>query len=456
MLKKVSAFLIICILFCLTVNASEVEKPEITSAAYVLYNPQNDQVIDSKNADKKMYPASLTKMLTSLVVLDLSKDIYLETIMVKEEDIKSLYGTSSSTAGLIKDEVYTVEQLLYLLLMRSGNDAANTLASHFCGSNSTFAQLMNEKAKELGMSNSNFVNPHGLHDPEHYTTAFDLAVLADAFLDNEFLAKICSTKEITISATNKQPSRNIKTTNFLLLENSGYYFPYATGLKTGNTDEAGRCLATSAQSGDKQYISILLNCPMRWTSIGYVRSDFLESANLLKYAFENYETVKILPKGFTFGEKSAELTFNQTIKAVLKDDFYATVPINTNLDDLEVTFKLENLTKEGTISKTVKKGDKLGTATLSLNGRVLGVLDGVAQTDVKPHWWLNLWNKIDFFVYLTVSILAFIILSYIVLILRVKYIRYKRRKLKLARIERMRRLQEEFSKRQPTDYFKMD
>ena len=178
--------------------------------------------------------------------------------------------------------------MLYLLMLPSGNDAANAIAEHISGDNDEFAKLMNKKAKELGMKNTHFANPHGLHNDDHYTTATDLAILADAYSSVETLSEIAKCNQYLMPATNKQGERLINTTNFMKIEKSGYYYEYADGLKTGNTDEAGRCLAASARTNGVRYICILLDCPEVWRGKGYVRSEFLEAAEIFKYAFEKY------------------------------------------------------------------------------------------------------------------------------------------------------------------------
>ena len=207
MFKKVLILFLTLLIFVFPINASAVEKPKITSRAYVLYNPDSNQVVESVNGDKKMYPASLTKMLTALVAYEMCEDLDNETAIVSENAIKSIYGTGSSTAGLQIGEEVTVRQLLYLLILPSGNDAANVIAEHFCGNNQTFAQKMNQKAKEIGMVNSHFANPHGLHDNNHYTTAKDLALLADAYSEIDTLHKIANSLQFIMPATNKQPER---------------------------------------------------------------------------------------------------------------------------------------------------------------------------------------------------------------------------------------------------------
>ena len=214
-MKKFIIFIIVLSLFTFSVSADEIKQPEITSASYVLYNPDNNEVVEDINGNKKMYPASLTKMMTALVAYESYEDLDSEIITVSENAVKSIYGTSSSKADLKIGEQATLKQMLYLLMLPSGNDAANAIAEHISGDNDSFAILMNKKAKELGMNNTHFANPHGLHNPDHYTTAKDLAILADAYSDVTVLKQIAKTNQYMMPATNKQGERLFNTTNFL-------------------------------------------------------------------------------------------------------------------------------------------------------------------------------------------------------------------------------------------------
>lgn len=456
MLKKILILFLTLLIFSFSITVRAVVKPKITSRAYVLYNPDNNQVVESVNGDAKMYPASLTKMLTALVAYEMCEDLDNETAVVSENAIKSIYGTGSSTAGLQIGEEVTLRQLLYLLMMPSGNDAANVIAEYFCGNNQTFAREMNRKAKEIGMVNSHFANPHGLHDNNHYTTAKDLAILADAYSEVDTLYKIANTLQFVMPATNKQPEREIKTTNFLMIDGSGYYYQYADGLKTGNTDKAGRCLAASAEKDGLRFICILLDCPEVWQGKNYIRSEFLEAAEVFKYAFENFEYVKIAEKGTKLGENSVYETFNKKVDVLLSDDVFSIIPNGTDLSKLKIVYNLNNLDDDNLLMPNVTKGEKLGTAELYLDGNPLAKTTVVSGNTVKSNWWLKFWHTIDFYVYLVVAILCSIIVLFVVLIIRKYVIINRRRREKQKRIEKRKRLQAEFDAKQPYDYFKID
>lgn len=428
MLKKFVIFSIVFSIFAFSVSAEEIKKPEITSKAYVLYNPDNDEVVESLNGNKKMYPASLTKMMTALVAYENCENLDREIITVSENAVKSIYGTSSSKADLKIGEQTTLRQMLYLLMLPSGNDAANAIAEHISGDNDEFAKLMNKKAKELGMKNTHFANPHGLHNDDHYTTATDLAILADAYSSVETLSEIAKCNQYLMPATNKQGERLINTTNFMKIEKSGYYYEYADGLKTGNTDEAGRCLAASARKNGVRYICILLDCPEVWRGKGYVRSEFLEAAEIFKYAFENYQCVKIAEKGSKVGSNIVFETYNESVDILLENDVFATLPKGTDLSAVKIKYKLNNLDENNLLLPDISSGEVLGNAKLYLNGKMLGQANVVSNNEVRSHWWLKFWHTVDFYVYLTLAIIIGIFLLFTVLIIRKYVIINKRRR----------------------------
>lgn len=231
----------------------------IDGEAAIVLDEKTGETLFAKNENEKLYPASLTKLLTALVVLEKAEldekvtvgdEVYLQT----DDEVR---------VGLFEGQVLTVEDLLGAMLMQSGNDAARTLAiftahkekgSDYSALKSIqyFAQLMNVKAIELGASHSHFVNPHGLHDPNHYSTAKDLAKIALAVKKEKPLTELLAQ---TAYSNNTHTYQN---RNLLLHTNSPYYYKKATGLKTGFTDQAGYCLVSSAEEKDQSLITVVL------------------------------------------------------------------------------------------------------------------------------------------------------------------------------------------------------
>lgn len=254
-------------------TSSITDSPKINSRIALVYDRASGRILFDKNGNKITPMASTTKIMTAIVVVENSNLSDIVTI-----DSKSA-GTGGSRLGLKKNDKITVNDLLYGLMLRSGNDAAVALAVHVGGSVNGFAELMNKKARELGLTSTHFVVPHGLDMDGHYTTAYELAKIADYALKNEKIREIVSTKTCTININNN--SKTISNTNELLGSVSGVY-----GVKTGFTNGAGRCLVTSCTRGENQIITVVLGCDTK-------RQRTLDSAKLIEYAFNNYTRVNV-------------------------------------------------------------------------------------------------------------------------------------------------------------------
>lgn len=242
----------------------EQKPPKIEAGAAIVMDMKSGRVLYEKNANARKAIASTTKIMTAIVALEKGK------LDDKVKVSKRAASINGSTINLRAGEELTLQDLLYGLMLRSGNDAAIAIAEHIGGSVEQFAVLMNEKAKELGLKNTQFKTPHGLDTPGHYSTAYDLAQLTRYALKNPMFSKIVGTQSISVGG------RSFYTTNEML----GAY-PGADGVKTGYTGQAGRCLVTSATRNDMRLISVVLNCSSR-----SVRAQ--NSKAILDYAFNNY------------------------------------------------------------------------------------------------------------------------------------------------------------------------
>lgn len=257
-------------------KSSKSDEPKLNSRAAIVFDRTSKTVIYGKNIDEKRAMASTTKIMTAIIVLEngnLSDPI---------EVCKKAANTGGSRLGLKENDKITLNDLLYGLMLRSGNDAAVQIAIHLGGSVEGFAELMNNKAKELGLKNTNFVTPHGLDDPNHYTTAYELAVLTDYALNIEKFAEIVNTKTTTININGNPVT--INNTNELL-----GYLNGVDGVKTGFTNNAGRCLVTSTTRNNWQIISVVLGADTK-------KFRTKDSIELIEYAFENYKQVNIKEK----------------------------------------------------------------------------------------------------------------------------------------------------------------
>lgn len=255
-------------------TANEVtEKPKINSRYAVVIDRQSKAILYGRNENMKTKMASTTKIMTALIVIE---NTNLNNIV--EVSAKAA-GTGGSRLKIKKGDKITVRDLLYGLMLRSGNDAAVALAEYIGGDISGFAKLMNEKAEELGLSNTHFETPHGLDSEGHYTTPYELAVLTDYALHNKVFAEIVNTKSCTITI-NDIP-RTISNTNELLGNLNGVY-----GVKTGFTNGAGRCLVTAIKRGNLDVICIVLGADTK-----KIRTT--DSVKLIEYTFSNFENINI-------------------------------------------------------------------------------------------------------------------------------------------------------------------
>ena len=254
-------------------NQTTTQEPILNSRIAIAYDRKTGKTIWGKNENKKTAMASTTKIMTSLIAIekcDLNQTI---TISAKAA------GIGGSRLGLKKGDKITLRDLLYGLMLKSGNDAAIAIAETVGGNQQGFANLMNEKAQELGLENTHFVTPHGLDDPEHYTTAYELAKLADYTLKNEIFAKIVNTKTCTVNI-NGYP-KTISNTNELL-----GYLEGVNGVKTGFTNNAGRCLVTSINRNGFEIITVVLQADTK-----KIRTT--DSIKLIEYVYKNYQYVNI-------------------------------------------------------------------------------------------------------------------------------------------------------------------
>ena len=252
-------------------TSSNSDEPIINARHAIIFDRNSKRTIYSKNENEKCKMASTTKIMTAIVVIENSK-------LDKIVEISSKAScTGGSRLGLSQNNKISIEHLLYGLMLRSGNDAAVALAESTAGNVDNFALMMNKKAKELNLTNTNFVTPHGLDNENHYTSAYDLAYLADYALKNETFSKIVKTKTCTIYI-NGRP-KTISNTNELLGTFEGIY-----GIKTGFTNGANRCLVTSCKRGDLDFICIVLGCDTK-------KDRTRDSVKLLNYAFNNFTLI---------------------------------------------------------------------------------------------------------------------------------------------------------------------
>ena len=278
---------------------------------------ESGNVLYEKNGYAKIYPASTTKVLTAILVLE---NLPLDEKIVATKNAINSVPLESSVMGIKKEEIFSVENLLYGLLLSSGNDAAIVLAESVSGNVNDFVTLMNTKAKEIGCLNTHFSNPHGFYDDNHYSTPYDMALILKYAMKFDEFKKIVESKSFELPSTNKTSNtRTIKNTNKLIDENSNTFYKYALGGKTGYTIESRGTYIGYSKNGDK--ILIVGNFDGS-QNINGKNARFLDAISLCDYGFFNFDKEKIITKD-TFNFSFIDKNTNTKSSISLKDDIYS-------------------------------------------------------------------------------------------------------------------------------------
>lgn len=324
--------------------------------AAVVLDVVSGRILYGKNMDEKLPMASTTKIMTGITAI--------EERSINDTVVASLraQNTGGSSIYLQAGERLSLEDLLYGLMLQSGNDAAVAIAEHVGGSVEAFARIMNQKAVEIGVFNSNFANPHGLDNKNHYTTARDLGLIASYALQNEIFSQIVSTKQKKIPWWGRSYCRVLRNKNKLLWQLEG-----GDGVKTGYTKRAGRCLVASATRDGWQLVSVVLNCGPMWQ----------ESRNLLEYGFGTYQPVLFYDKGQFL--KTVAVSGGKKERVRVVTDRLVMIPLT------EQEKERIKVVKEWVdfLEAPVEKGQKAGEVRIELDGKILMKTNLVAQEDIK-------------------------------------------------------------------------
>lgn len=362
----------------------DIDYPEITSPHAILVDANYDEILFTQGAYDRAYPASTTKIMTGLLVAKAVEEgrLSMDTMVTATEEHTvdlSIYGSSQ---GISAGEEMSVGDLLYCLLLASANEAGNILAIEVAGSIEEFVLMMNEMAAELGCIGTQYRNTHGLHDDEHYTTAYDLYLIMKKAMSYDVFAEVVGTSTYTTSATNQQPERLFYNSNGLLSEwyYKGYSYEYCIGGKTGSTPEAGRCLVSAAEMGNEYVIAVVLGAqPVILEDGSTLLPQMSESRSLLKFGIEVFDRRSVVPGNDPVGQIVVSLSDeNDAVLVKATGEIEKTLPISMDLSliETEVTIDVESL------EAPVQQGQVVGSMSLSYQGEVYGVLDVVTMHDV--------------------------------------------------------------------------
>lgn len=412
----------------ITMEDPTLTPPNVSYAqSALLMDMSSGRVLYSKNLDDRVFPASLTKIMTGILALEMGN--MSDTVSATYEALKDITMEDSQMGLLIGEEI-TMEQLVNAMLVHSANDASNVIAIHLAGSIDKFVELMNQKAQELGMTGTNYVNACGSHDDNHYTTARDLAILTKYAMQNEQFREIVKEIIYKIPPTNKfSNERILVNTNLFLstIRSTYYYYPPAIGIKTGHTSQAGYCLVSAATYSDIELMAIVMNCQNVDTK--EQAYSYIDSKALFDFGFENYLNQPIAAVGdIVSDQKVYEAKDDMRVALTVENNVSALIPNKTgSADEVKANVELPDQ-----LNSPITKGDVLGKVTYMYKGIEVGSANLVATNDVERNHLLHVFHLI-----LKVVLSPFFLVPVIILVLLMLFARQRKKKR-----ERQRRIQQ--------------
>ncbi len=347
---------------------------KLTARSAIVMDTVTGQVLYERDIDTRRYPASTTKMMTLIVALEHGRLDDIVTVSKHAE------GVEGSTLWLVQGDKIPLEELLTGMMMHSGNDATVAVAEHIAGSVPAFVEMMNEKAAEIGAYNTHFVNPNGLPDENHYTTAFDLAKIAAYGYNLPHFEEIVSKQEVIYDWV-KDPAKKLRNENQML-----WLYRGANGVKTGYTDAAGRCLVSAARRDGMQLVAVVLDSYYMWN----------DSIALLDYGFQNARPKTLVKKGEVVAKVEVADGRQDEVELVAAESLVA-------VEKLGETGKVEKkLEIPEEVAAPIKKGDVVGKVVCYYDGKRQGAIYLLAAKDVEYYsfwdnllnWWREFWKGI--------------------------------------------------------------
>ena len=387
--------LIIMFIFVFLINNFVfADELRLNATSAILVEVSTGRIIYERNATERKYPASITKIMTAILVLENCK---LEDKVIVSESALSNIPSGYVTCDLLPGEEISVEALLYALMVKSANDAAYVLAEHVGGSVQGFSDMMNAKARDLGCTGTYFVNPNGIHNEKHFTTAYDMYLIANYAMKNETFRKLVTTKSYTLPATNlySKEDRSFSTTNALIDDTSSLFYKYAIGIKTGYTSQAGECLVAESSRDGLDFIAVILDAGT--PSQG---NRFTDAKKLFDYGYDNYTLTKIKEKNTVVDTIEIENGDKETRNLDVLIDSSITVINNKSID---INGLIPEISYNENLLAPIKKGDSIGKINYKLEGIEYSA-GLIAASDVI--------EKPDYSVYIIIIGIVLLILSF--------------------------------------------
>ncbi len=415
---------------------------DLWTDTYVVVDIRTGDVLLESNSNERMYPASLTKMMTAILAYEYftKQNTGLQTMVYADSEAVEVEPTKF---GLKVGEEMTVDEAINIMMLISANDIAIMLGKAIGGTTENFARLMNKKAEEIGLASTHFVTPNGLHDDDHYSTAADLAKLALYLLDNEYLAGVVAQSTYDYQATNRHDSGTVKSTNLLysdevsvyvgnMLTKTKYTRGTVFGVKTGTTPEAGGCLAAAVQRDLTKVLIIILNS--RYGD-SYQIERYADAHKLLDWTFDNYRTQEVFKAGDSYGIMKVKRGEFNKVETVLSKDVLMTLPANT-----QEGYVTSEYTLDENITAPFEEGTVVGKLSVYEDGKLFGEYDIVTAKAVAEGGILSIFGIEDAVAHKIFRTAGLIILVIVILLLILFAIRtYNKKKAKRRKAERARK-----------------
>lgn len=387
--KKIIILMMLLIISIQTISFAD--DVSIKAKAAILVEVSTGRILYEKNSTQKMWPASTTKIMTAILAIE---NCNLDEIVTVSETAISNIPSGYVTCNLQVGEEIAVKDLLNALMIVSANDAAYVLAEHVSGSVVEFADLMNQKSREIGCTGTHFVNPNGIHDERHFSTAYDLYLIASYAMKNEIFRELVTKTEAVLPSTNKYPNadRIMKTTNALITPESPNYYRNAIGIKTGHTSQAGNCLVSEASRDGLEFIAVVLN-----------GDRFPDSIKLFDYAYDNFILTKVKEKNTVVDTIEIENATKETKTLDLLIDEGITVINNKSIDVNQI---IPEIKLKDELLAPIKSGEEIGTIKYKVDDIEYSA-KLIAATDVEEQTYYN----IIIFVGVILLLIAFLLLS---------------------------------------------
>ena len=454
-MKKFRVFPLL-LLLCMALSlfapaAAALDDPLVAAQAVILLNDETGEILYEKNADERRTPASLTKMMTGLLLCEAveSGRVNLDDAVAAGLDCQNGMVEGATNASIVSGEVMTLKDLFYCAMVASANDACNVIGSYLSGSISAFVDEMNRRAGELGCRDTHFVDPNGLSsiDAGHYSTARDLSLIARAAMSHNLFSDAVNTATYSIAATNATPERHLANSNALIsiegIYGNGYIYEGASGIKTGYTRAAGYCLASCVERGGIRLLAVVLGCDGPLNSNSTQVGSFVATKGLYDWVYNNFSRQLVLAASEPVQQVAVENGQEDSIILHPAHDVTLLLPDDVDLSAREMQVSIDT----DRLVAPVAAGAELGTVTISVGGKSYGPIPLVTNTGVDLSRSVYIRARIgDFFANRWVRVLIWALVAftvlYIALVLRYRSLRRRHLREQKARAERRRRQQE--------------